>query len=331
MNIPQEELKKLIFEIDSEEIFSNLALEIFRLQAKSVPVYSEYLKLLNKAENEVTSPKQIPFLPIAFFKREKIITGRKPAELIFESSTTSGLIPSKHYVADKELYKKSITTCFKLFFGDPSQYCILALLPSYLERKNSSLVFMADQLIRMTNHPLSGFFLTEYNELSNRLNQLEARNQKTILLGVSFALLDFSEKYSMPLKNTLIIETGGMKGKRKEITRAELYSFLKEKFGVVQIYSEYGMTELLSQAYSTSEGIFKSPPWMKVMIRNLHDPFELLAPGETGGINIIDLANIDSCAFIQTDDLGKIHIDGTFEVLGRIDNTDIRGCNLLVE
>ncbi len=326
-----QEIKESIFEIDSDEKFSSAALEIFRHHMKNNPVYSTYVKLINRNRNSINDISKIPFLPIGFFKSGKVLSGGANAELVFESSQTTGQSPSCHYVSDKDVYVNSFSKCFELFFGKPSQYCILALLPSYMERKNSSLVFMAESLISQTKNQSSGFFLNDYKELSKRLQYLESKGNKIILLGVAFALLDFAENYPLHLKNTLIIETGGMKGRRKEITRTELHAILKKAFGVQEIYSEYGMTELLSQAYSSGDGFFRSPPWMKIMIRNPYDPFELLPIGQTGAINIIDLANIHSCAFVQTDDLGKLHPDGSFEVLGRVDNSELRGCNLMVE
>ncbi len=311
--------------------FAECALEIFRFQATHVPVYAQYLQLLKTNIGQIDSIEKIPFLPIGFFKSHQVITEKATAEIIFESSGTTQQTPSRHSIVDKELYERSCMNCFELFFGSAADYCILALLPSYLERKNSSLVFMADALIKKSAHPLSGFFLDDYAALSERLKTLEAQQQKTLLLGVSFALLDFAEQFPLRLNNTIILETGGMKGRRKELTRAELHSTLMRYFAVEKIYSEYGMTELLSQAYSTGGGIYKTPPWMKVLIRNAQDPFEILPQETTGGINIIDLANIHSCSFLQTDDLGKRSADGSFEVLGRMDSAELRGCNLLLE
>ncbi len=337
--------KEKIFQLKNKEEFTACALEIFRFQARYVSVYAQYLKLLKINTAQIDSIEKIPFLPISFFKSHQVIIENTTPEVVFESSGTTLQIPSRHHVADSNLYVKSFFNCFELFFGNPSDYCILALLPSYLERKNSSLVFMADALIKMSKHSFSGFFLDEYEELKKRLTTLESQKQKTLLLGVSFALLDFAEQFPMRLNHTIIMETGGMKGRRKELTRAELHSALKKAFAVSTIYSEYGMTELLSQAYSVGNGIFKTPPWMKILIRNPQDPFEILPQATTGGINIADLANIYSCSFIQTDDLGKLHElaeigsipqrDGTynvstFEALGRMDNAELRGCNLLL-
>ena len=331
MNAETHSLKEKIFRIDNAGDFSRVALEIFHYQAKKNSVYAEYLRLLGVNLSEINSPEEIPFLPISFFKTHQVLSGACAPELVFESSGTSAQTPSRHYVSDRQLYVSGFTKCFELFFGATAQYVVLALLPSYLERKNSSLVFMADELIRLTKHPASGFFLNDYNALAERLTTLEKSRQKTLLLGVSFALLDFAENFPLPLKHTLIMETGGMKGKRKELTREELHAVLKTAFQTEKIYSEYGMTELLSQAYSTEDGMFLCPPWMKIFIRNPYDPFETLAPGKSGGINIIDLANLDSCSFIQTDDLGKLHPDGRFEVLGRMESAELRGCNLLLE
>jgi hypothetical protein len=331
MNNDTHEIEEQVFEIDSPAKFNSVAFSIFHYQMNFNPVYSNYVKLVNRNWNRITDTLQIPFLPIEFFRNNKVITGDAEEEVVFESSQSTGQSPSRHYISDKKLYEKSFSKCFEMFFGDPTQYCVLALLPSYLERKNSSLVFMADSLIRETKNPDSGFFLNDLKELSTRLQALESKGNKTILIGVAFALLDFAEEFQIPLKNTIIIETGGMKGRRKEVTRTELHSVLKKAFGVETIYSEYGMTELLSQAYSTGEGIFKPPPWMKIAIRNPYDPFELLPAGKTGGINIIDLANLNSCSFIQTDDLGKLYPDGSFEVLGRMDAAELRGCNLMAE
>lgn len=322
--------KEHIFSLATPEMFGSCALEIFRMQATHNPVYARYLRLLKTPVPSIEKPEQIPFLPIGFFKTHDIITGDVSSEVVFESSGTMQQASSRHCVADVKLYETSFTKCFRLFHGNPVDYCILALLPSYLERKNSSLVFMADALIRQSQHPLSGFFLHDYAELSKRIATLEAQGQKTLLLGVSFALLDFAEQFPMPLRHTTIMETGGMKGRRKELTRPELHAVLQKAFSVKAIYSEYGMTELLSQAYSQGEGVFNAPPWMKILIRNPQDPFELLPAGTTGGINVIDLANLYSCSFIQTDDIGRQRADGSFEVLGRMDNAEVRGCNLLL-
>ena len=324
-------LRKLIFEIDSPSIFNSLALKTFQYQALNNPIYSEFIRLLNRDFAGINSIRRIPFLPIEFFKSNKVITGNLEAEIVFESSGTSRQAHARHYVSDKHQYIRSFSKCFKLFLGDPSQYCILALLPSYLEKGSSSLVFMVDTLIKATNDPLSGFFLNDQQRLAEKLKIVESEGKKTILLGVAFALLEFAEQFPMQLKKTIVMETGGMKGRRREITRTELHSQLRKSFGVDKIYSEYGMTELLSQAYSFGDGLFRAPPWMKILIRNPYDPFELFTEGTSGGINVIDLANINSCSFIQTDDFGRLNSDGTFEVLGRMDSAELRGCNFLLE
>jgi len=318
-----------IFELSAEN-FNEMALSVFREQAQHVEIYQKFIQYLSIDIKKITHYTQIPFLPISFFKSHKIIHSTKKEELIFSSSGTTGMTTSKHYVAKKQVYEQSFNTAFKHFFGDPKQYCILALLPSYLERKGSSLVYMTEQLIADSQHKKSGFYLYDYKNLAETLQNLEETGQKTILLGVSFALLDFAESHPMKLQNTLIMETGGMKGKRKELIREELHAILKKSFGLEKIHSEYGMTELLSQAYSKGDGIFECPPFMKILIADPSDPLHLLEKGKSGLINIIDLANIYSCSFLATNDLGKVHQNNTFEVLGRMDFSDIRGCNLLV-
>jgi phenylacetate-coenzyme A ligase PaaK-like adenylate-forming protein len=324
-------LKSRIFKIKNTEEFTALALDIFRYQAALNKPYHEYLARLGVNSAVIDNIKEIPFLPIELFKYHKVITGEEKAGIIFESSGTTSSLKSKHRVPDPDLYIKSLTNCFRLFHGAPEGYCFLALLPSYLEQSESSLVYMAGHLIKLTGHPESGFYLHNLDELADKLAQLERKKQKTILLGVSFALLDFAEKYPSPLRHTIIIETGGMKGHREELTREELHDILKKAFSVKNIHSEYGMTELLSQAWSERDGIFHTPPWMKILIRDTYDPLSYIPDGNSGGINIIDLANIHSCSFIATQDIGKLHADGSFEVLGRFDNSDIRGCNLMVE
>ncbi len=314
----------------SENNFNELALQIFSIQAEQNEVYKEFLSLQKINPKEITTVYQIPFLPVELFKTHKIVTGNSNTQIVFTSSGTTGQ-QSRHFVTDISVYEKSFLKGFEFSYGSPEQYCFLALLPSYLERKGSSLIYMTEELIRKSNHSLSGFFLDDFNELENRLRTLESQRQKTILLGVSYALLDFAKEHSFPLSNTIIMETGGMKGKRKEITREEFHQELKNSFNLSSIHSEYGMSELLSQAYSKSNGKFFSPPWMKVLVRDINDPFQILADNQTGVLNIIDLSNINSCSFLATSDLGKINNDGSFEVLGRIDNSDIRGCNLMVE
>lgn len=278
--------------------------------------------------------QQIPFIPIEFFKSQQLITGNDPVQEMFTSSGTTGMVQSRHYVTDVSLYEESYRQAFEIFYGNIQDYCILALLPSYLERDGSSLIYMANDLIQQSTHPESGFYLHNYEELLVKLQQLENKKQKTILLGVTYSLLDIAELFVKgnykKLQHVTIMETGGMKGKRKEMIREELHHILCSSFGVPFIHSEYGMTELLSQAYSKGEGKFSCPPWMRILIRDANDPFTFVSSGKTGGINIIDLANMNSCAFIASQDLGKIHTDGTFEILGRFDASDIRGCNLLV-
>lgn len=327
MIIPPKDIETRIFEIKNVEDFIACAMDIFHFQEANNMVYREYVKLLKAKPRSV---EEIPFLPIEFFKTHEITTGNHPTEIIFESSGTTGSVPSKHFVPKTQLYEKSFSKCFQLFYGLPQNYCMLALLPSYLERQNSSLVYMVNDLIQKSGNPDSGFYLHNTDDLTFKLKYLAASKTKTLLIGVSYALLDLAERIQLPLSNTIIMETGGMKGKRQEMVRNELHDILCKSFGVEKIHSEYGMTELFSQAYSFGNGIFHSPPWMKVLVRNINDPMSRLKNDLTGGINIIDLANIYSCSFIATQDLGKVHEDQTFEVLGRFDNTDLRGCNLMV-
>jgi phenylacetate-coenzyme A ligase PaaK-like adenylate-forming protein len=313
--------------------FEALTLEVFRFQSTNNPIYKAYLEALKVNPLSVKELKQIPFLPIRFFKSHAVQTTLFEPVAIFESSGTTGSINSHHLVKDIALYEESFIRSFELFYGPAKEYCILGLLPSYLERKNSSLVYMVDKLIQLSEHPQSGFYLDEYVKLFSILSELEKRKQKIVLIGVTFALLDFAEKYSPdsyrePLKHTIIMETGGMKGRRDEVIRLQVHDSLKKSFGVSVIHSEYGMTELLSQAYSKGKGVFNCPPWMKVMVRDEEDPL-LVKEQDSGVINIIDLANIYSCSFIATDDAGKINADGSFEVLGRIDGSDLRGCSLM--
>ncbi len=319
-----------IFNIASEEEFERMALDIFRFQLKNNPVYKEFCHYLGKSGSNVRGLEQIPFLPIDFFKTKKVVSTTVKEHIVFSSSGTTGQTTSKHYVSDLDVYERSFHKGFTHFYGEASQYCILALLPSYLERSGSSLIYMVNALIDKSQHPESGFYLDEMDVLAQTLERLDTEGKKTLLIGVSFALLDLVEKHPLQLKNTIIMETGGMKGRRKELIREELHDILKRGFGVTAIHSEYGMTELLSQAYSKGNGIFNTPPWMKLLIRDTEDPLSYLTYGKTGGINVIDLANINSCSFIATQDLGKEHEDGRFEILGRFDNSDIRGCNLMV-
>lgn len=319
-----------IFSIHSNEGFEALALEVFQYQAKNNPVYKEYLNILQIHPSSVSRISNIPFLPIEIFKTEKVLSFFLDAELVFSSSTTTGTQAGKHFVPDPTLYENSFRTAFYHFYGSMESYCILALLPSYLERSGSSLIYMMDHLIRESKNEASGFYLNNLEELNHTLLQLKQQGQKTILTGVTFALLDFVEKYSIDFPDMIVMETGGMKGRREELVREDLHEILKNGFGVHKIHSEYGMTELLSQAYSKGDGIFECPPWMRILIREPNDPFNLIPDGKTGGVNIIDLANLDSCAFIETQDLGRKTSSGQFEVLGRFDSSDLRGCNLMV-
>ncbi|MFD1314973.1 acyl transferase [Namhaeicola litoreus] len=318
------------FKIRSSYEFEHTAIEVFKIQAVQNPVYHNFIKLLGVNPTKVNSIAQIPFLPISFFKTENIVSSTKLPELVFTSSGTTGTEQSKHFVSDIQLYKDSFTCGFNHFYGSPADFTFLALLPGYLERTGSSLIYMMKDLIMLSGTPESGFYLNDHEKLARIITELESKNRKTILIGVSFALLDFIENYHFNLQNTIVMETGGMKGRRKELVREELHGLLKKGFGVNQIHSEYGMTELLSQAYSKGEGRFYCPPWMKVSIRDTEDPLSLLPKGKSGGINVIDLANLNSCSFIATQDLGKTYEDGSFEILGRFDNSDIRGCNLMV-
>ncbi|PID89644.1 MAG: acyl transferase [Bacteroidia bacterium] len=322
-------LENKIFEANKEN-FESLCLEVFRFQLENIEVYRKYIAYLGVNPDEVDAIEKIPFLPIEFFKTQKILFPNKKEQKIFTSSGTSGMQTSKHYVADLQLYEKSFFGSFRHFYGNPQDYCILALLPSYLERTGSSLIYMMRSLIKQSAHRKGGFYLYDTEKLAELLTQLAANKSKVLLLGVSFALLDLAEKHKMYLPQTIVMETGGMKGKRKELIREELHDFLMQRLGVNAIHSEYGMTELLSQAYSKSSGLFASPPWMKILIRDVYDPFSYAEARKTGGVNVIDLANLYSCSFIETKDLGRIYPDGKFEILGRFDNSDIRGCNLLV-
>ncbi|KHJ36751.1 acyl-protein synthetase, LuxE [Pedobacter glucosidilyticus] len=322
--------KKHIFEIETEEQFNELALAVFQFQMKEILVYQEFVNHLNPNWSSINYYKDIPFLPISFFKTHELIARNEEAEIVFSSSGTTGISTSKHFVQDVSYYEESYQKAFELFYGTAAEYCFLALLPNYLEREGSSLIYMIDDLIKTSQHPESAFLLYDHELLFNKLEKLRKQNQKTVLIGVTYALLDFIEAYQIHFPDLVIMETGGMKGKRKEMIREELHQTLCNGFGVQHIHSEYGMTELLSQAYSKGDGIFECPPWMKVMIRDINDPLTYLENNKTGGINVIDLANIHSCSFIATQDLGKCHSNNTFEVLGRFDNSDIRGCNLLI-
>ena len=317
-------------QIKTTDEFIARALALFEYQYEANRVYRSYCDLINIAASEVNTLEEIPFLPIQFFKSHTVSCSSTLADQVFTSSKTTGQVASKHHVHDIDLYIKSFEKGFKHFYGNIEDYALLALLPSYMDQGNSSLIYMANHLIQKTKHPESGFYLEDWSKLRTTLNHLEKRGQKTILLGVTYALLNGAENESFDLKHTLIMETGGMKGMRKEWVRDALHKKLQEGYGVSTIHSEYGMTELMSQAYSKGEGRFSCPPWMRVLTRSAEDPFELIGTLKTGGLNIIDLANVDTCAFIATQDLGKTYSDGSFEVLGRFDHAEIRGCNLLV-
>lgn len=318
-----------IFTIDNQTQFEEMCMRVFRHQAKSNKVYQEFIRLLGRRPDQIRKVEQIPFLPIEFFKSRDILSSSKQIETVFTSSGTTGSIPSRHLVTDLSVYRKSFTLGFERFYGRPEDYVILALLPSYLERGGSSLVFMANELIQLSSSESSGFYLNNMEELALNLAELDRSGQKILLLGVSYALLDLIALKQFKLENTIVMETGGMKGRRKEMVREELHKELKAGFGVDRIHSEYGMTELLSQAYSHGNGLFDCPPWMQVLIRDPEDPFQLLDRKRTGGVNVIDLANFNSCSFIATQDLGRSHEGSLFEIVGRFDHSDIRGCNLM--
>ncbi len=319
-----------IFNIQNDTEFNTVALKIFKFQFENNDVYRSFCDLLYIHPSDVTCVEDIPFLPIQFFKSHKVVSNTNTIETVFTSSGTTGSITSKHHVTDLNLYEQSFKKCFYDFYGAIEDYVILALLPSYLEREGSSLIYMVEHLIKDSRQPESGFYLHNVSQLKDTLVRLDAEGKKTLLIGVSYALLDLAETHSFRLKNTIVMETGGMKGKRKELIKEELHSILKQGFGLDTIHSEYGMTELLSQAYSAGNGIFKCPKWMKVLTRDTEDALQILPKGTSGGINVIDLANLNSCAFIATQDLGKVYENSTFEILGRFDNSDIRGCNLMV-
>ena len=323
--------KDKIFNIKSSSDFETLALEVFQYQAKNNEIYSKYINHLGIIPDNIHQLERIPFLPIELFKTFKIITAKDIPGKIFTSSGTTGSGTSRHYVTDISWYRESFTRTFQYFYGNPEQYCLLALLPSYIEREGSSLIYMMDFLIRISNNPESGFYLDKLDILTEKIVRLREQNQKILLFGVSFALLNLAEKYKPDLSGQIVMETGGMKGRREEIIREKLHEVLNKAFNTKVIHSEFGMTELLSQAYSKGGGIFHTPPWMKVLIRDGYDPFFYVKKGKSGGINVIDLANFYSCSFIETRDLGRLLPDGGFEVLGRFDSSDIRGCNLMVE
>lgn len=323
------EIEQRIFEVD-ERSFEQLALEVFQYQAQHNEVYRRYIELLKIDYSSISKIDEIPFLPISLFKTHTVYAGVGAPEATFSSSGTTGVETSKHNVAKLSVYETSFLNGFKLFYGNPKDYCILALLPSYLERQGSSLVYMVQRLIEESGHKSSGFFLNNHDELVRILLEQEKINQTTVVVGVTFALLDLANRFTLNLSNTVVMETGGMKGRGKELVRSDMHDILKKSLGIKSVHSEYGMTELLSQAYSKGDGIFETPPWMKVLTRDPYDPFSLMSFGQSGAINVIDLANIYSCSFIQTDDLGMVYPNGTFSILGRMDGSQIRGCNLLV-
>ena len=319
-----------IFTISNQKQFEKVALKVFRFQYENNEVYRAFCELLNIEKGSVKALQQIPFLPIQFFKSHNVVSSSEAIQQTFTSSGTTGMITSKHLVTDVSLYEESYRNAFSEFYGNIEDYAVLALLPSYLEREGSSLIYMVNDLIERSNNPNSGFYLHNYDELTAKLTELDASGHNVLLIGVTYALLDLIEHQQFQLKNTIIMETGGMKGQRKEMIREELHEILCNGFGVNSIHSEYGMTELLSQAYSLGNGIFECPNWMSVLIRDTEDALTYVDYGKTGGINVIDLANINSCSFISTQDLGKKYANNSFEVLGRFDNSDIRGCNLMV-
>ncbi len=322
--------KQTVFSINNTEQFNGAALQIFNYQAKNCRVYHDFIEGLKIDPANIKTINQIPFLPISFFKTHKVISANNAVEVIFTSSGTTGITTSSHYVTDVSWYTESFRAAFKHFYGNIKNYTILALLPSYLEREGSSLIYMAEDMIKKSAKPDSGFFLYNHQDLYHQLKKQQQAGKPTLLIGVTFALLDFIENYSIDFPQLIVMETGGMKGRRKEMIREELHDILCKGFGVKTIQSEYGMTELLSQAYSKGHGIFDCPPWMKIITRDTNDPMGAIDDEKTGGINVIDLANINSCSFIATQDLGKVYPDNSFEILGRFDNSDIRGCNLLI-
>ncbi len=319
-----------IFTISSKKEFEKITLKVFRHQYDNNEVYRYFCSLLGKDKLNVKSVREIPFLPIQFFKSHDITSSQEPVQQVFTSSGTTGMATSRHLVTDVSYYEQSFRLAFSQFYGNIEDYAVLALLPSYLEREGSSLIYMVQDLIEGSNNPDSGFYLHNYDELIKKLLSLDNSGQNVLLIGVTYALLDLIEKQDFSLRNTIVMETGGMKGRRREMIREELHNVLCKGFNVSKIHSEYGMTELLSQAYSLGDGIFECPPWMDILIRDTEDALTLVDYGKTGGINVIDLANYNSCSFIATQDLGKKHSNQSFEVLGRFDNSDIRGCNLMV-
>lgn len=319
-------MKERIFNIVNSGEFEALALDIFRYQAENCPPYKEYLDLIGVTASKVKDIYSIPMLPIELFKSHKVYSSTSEPQIIFTSSATTGLTPSKHYVADLKLYERDFTDSFRLFYGDIESWSIYGLLPNYLQRQGSSLVYMVDRLIKQCGS--GGFYLNNYKEL---LSDMASDSKPKILLGVTYALLDLAEQFAPKLTNTIIMETGGMKGYREEMAKSQLHSYLCSVFGVETIHSEYGMAELMSQCYSKADGVFTTPPWMKILIRDINDPFARLEYNRRGAIDIIDLGNIDSCSFIATQDAGRALNDNQFIIEGRVNSADIRGCNLLVQ
>ena len=323
-------MQNAVFNIQDQSDFKTCALQVFRHQFKNNAVYRSFCDLLYIHSSDVKEVEEIPFLPIQFFKSHAVLSSTQAVQETFTSSGTTGSSVSKHMVTDLSWYTKSYTKGFEYFYGPIEDYTVLGLLPNYLERDGSSLIYMVDDFIKKSNNPASGFYLNNLTELSKTLIELDKKGEKVLLIGVTFALLDLIERQQFTLQNTIIMETGGMKGRRKEIIRNELHEILCAGFGVSKIHSEYGMTELLSQGYSSGDGVFDCPPWMKILARDTEDALTMVGANKTGGLNVIDLANYNSCSFIATQDLGKIDNNGRFEVLGRFDHSDIRGCNLMV-
>ena len=323
-------MQNAVFNIQNQSDFKTCALQVFRHQFKNNAIYRSFCDLLYIHSSDVKEVEEIPFLPIQFFKSHAVLSSTQAVKETFTSSGTTGSSVSKHMVTDLSWYTKSYTKGFEYFYGPIEEYTVLGLLPNYLERDGSSLIYMVDDFIKKSNKPASGFYLNNLTELSKTLIALDKKGEKVLLIGVTFALLDLIERQQFKLQNTIIMETGGMKGRRKEIIRNELHEILCAGFGVSKIYSEYGMTELLSQGYSSGDGVFDCPPWMKILARDTEDALTMVGTNKTGGLNVIDLANYNSCSFIATQDLGKVDNNGCFEVLGRFDHSDIRGCNLMV-
>ena len=323
-------MQNAVFNIQNQSDFKTCALQVFRHQFKNNAIYRSFCDLLYIHSSDVKKVEEIPFLPIQFFKSHAVLSSTQAVQETFTSSGTTGSSVSKHMVTDLSWYTKSYTKGFEYFYGPIEEYTVLGLLPNYLEREGSSLIYMVDDFIKKSNKPSSGFYLNNLTELSKTLIALDKKGEKVLLIGVTFALLDLIERQQFKLQNTIIMETGGMKGRRKEIIRNELHEILCAGFGVSKIHSEYGMTELLSQGYSSGDGVFDCPPWMKILARDTEDALTMVGTNKTGGLNVIDLANYNSCSFIATQDLGKVDNNGSFEVLGRFDHSDIRGCNLMV-